>query len=189
MQTAIPPFVFLIFVGATALGVLIQAGILVGMFLALKKTQGKVEALIDDARVHVMPIVAASRSVVEDLTPKIKEASTNIGETIKLVRSEAENIKAAVDDVVGRSREQAARVDGMVTGTLNGVEHATTTIQHGVGLPLRKINGWLAGFRAGMEVLKKKRSTKLAVVEPEAFQSNGYDAGVYTTPTAAAGPS
>ena len=170
MQSNIPNVVFDIFVAATAAGVLIQAGILVGMFIALRKTQKKVEGFMDEARVHLMPAIAKSRSliddigpkvtsIVEDLTPKIKIISSNIVETTSMVRREAENIKGAVDEVVGRTKGQAARVDGIVSGTLDGVEHATNTIQRGVQIPIRKISAWVAGIKAGAEVLGRKRTT------------------------------
>jgi methyl-accepting chemotaxis protein len=168
MHTEIPPYVFVIFIAATAAGVLIQAGILLGMFLALIKMKKKIEDVIDEARVHLLPTIATSRTLVEDLGPKItaavndlapklKTISSNVVETTSLVRREAENIKGAVDEVVGRSRNQAARVDGLVTGTLNGVEHATTTIQNGVQIPIRKISGWVAGLKAGVDVLFHKK--------------------------------
>jgi methyl-accepting chemotaxis protein len=178
MQSEIPPYVFVIFIGATAAGVLLQAAILLGMFIALKKTQKKVEDMIDEARVHLLPTIVSSRilvddlapkltSAVNDLTPKLKVISTNLVETTSLIRREAENVKGVVDEVVGRTRGQAARVDGMVTGTLNGVEHATTTIQNGVAIPIKKISGWVAAAQAGLGVLFQKRA------------KNGYPASTY----------
>jgi hypothetical protein len=156
MHADIPPYVFLIFIAATAAAVVMQAGILLGMFIALRKTQQKVETIIDDARVHLLPTIASSRSLVEDLGPKLRTITQNLVETTTIVRDEAENLKGTVDDIVGRTREQAVRVDGMVTGTLNGMEHAATTIQHGIGVPMRKIAGIVAGIRAGVDVLRRK---------------------------------
>lgn len=168
MHSDIPPYIFLIFIAATAAGVLLQAVILLVTFLAFRKTQKKVEVMVDEARVHLLPALAASRSLLDDLgpkvttafndlTPKIKTISTNLAETSSLIRREVENVRAVVDEVVGRTRGQAARVDGMVTGTLNGVEHATTTIQNGVSIPLRKISGWVAAAQAGFGVLFQKQ--------------------------------
>lgn len=175
---------YVIFTAATAIAVTLQMLILLGMFLALRKAQKKVEALIDEARVHLMPMIATSRGLVDDLgpkvtamvndlTPKIKTISSNVVETTSLVRSEAEHIKATVDEVVGRTRGQAARVDGMVTGTLNGVEHATATIQNGVNIPLRKISGWVAGVKAAVEVLGRKRPSRTATERAAGFDGVG----------------
>lgn len=175
-------FYFVLFSAATAVAVVLQMLILLGMFLALRKTQKKVEDLIDDARVHVLPMIATSRGLVDDLgpkvtaavndlTPKLKTISSNLTETTSLIRSETEHIKAAIEEVVGRTRGQAARVDGMVSGTLDGVQHATTTIQNGVAIPLRKISGWVAGLQAGLGVLfhKRRNGTEKAYATAENF--------------------
>ncbi|HEY0794204.1 MAG TPA: hypothetical protein VGD64_00340, partial [Acidisarcina sp.] len=188
-----PPYIFVIFIAAIAAGVLLQAGILVGMFIALRKTQKKVEDMIDEARVHLLPTIATSRSLVEDLgpkltaavndlTPKIKTISSNLVETTSLIRREAENVKVAVDDVVGRTRGQAARVDNMVTGTLNGVEHATTTIQNGVAVPIKKISGWVAAAQAGLGVLFQKRQKSSTASYTANGTSTGMPEGFETVP-------
>jgi hypothetical protein len=187
MHSDIPPYVFVIFIAATAAGVLLQACILLGMFLALRKTQKKVEDMIDEARAHLLPTIASSRALIDnlgpkvtfavnDLMPKLKTISSDLVETTGLVRREAENVKVAMDEVLGRTRGQAARVDGMVTGTLNGVEHAATTIQNGVSIPLKKLSGWVAAAQAGLGVLFQKRAKNSAYTSHVAYtdESEGF---------------
>ncbi len=159
MQSDTSSTLFTIFTAATALGVLLQAGILLGMALGLLKMKKKIEGLLDEASVHLLPAIAASRKLVDELTPKIKVVSDNLVATTNVLRQEAEHIRVAVDDVVDKTRGQASRVDEMVTGTLNGVVHATTAIQDGISIPLRQIHGVLNGIRVGFDVLRKKSGT------------------------------
>ena len=50
-----------------------------------------------------------------------------------------------------------------IAGTLNGVVHATASLQEGLAAPLRQIHGVLNGIRAGIDVLRQKgRSTHVA---------------------------
>jgi methyl-accepting chemotaxis protein len=163
MQHELPPYIYIIFTAVTSVGVLLQACILLGIYLGVRKTTKKIEDLADEASVHLMPTIAASRKIVEDLGPKLKIISSNLVETSNLLRKEAEQVRVAVDDVVDRTRDQAARVDEIITGTLNGVVHATASLQEGLAAPLRQIHGVLNGIRAGIDVLRQKgRSTHVA---------------------------
>jgi methyl-accepting chemotaxis protein len=163
MQQAIPPYVYIIFTAVTSIGVLLQAFVLLGIYLGIRKTTKKLEDLADEGSVHLLPTIAASRKIVEDLAPKIKTISTNLVETSNALREEAEQVRVAVDDVVGRTRGQAAKVDELLTGTLNGVAHAASSLQEGLAVPLRQLHGVLNGIRAGLDVLRQKnRNTHVA---------------------------
>lgn len=169
MQNDIPPYIYIIFTAVTSVGVLLQALILFGIYIGVRKSVRKIADLADEASVHLMPTIATSRKIVDDLAPKLKTISENLVETSTTLRREAEHIRVAVDEVVDRTRGQAARVDEMLTGTLNGVEHATNTLQQGIATPLRQITGVLNGIRAGFEVLRQKTPTAKVVTDEDLF--------------------
>jgi methyl-accepting chemotaxis protein len=148
--------VFIIFTAVTAVSVLIQASAIVAMFFGARETQKKVHALVEDFRVHVLPSVGTAKALIEDLSPKLKVITSNLVETSGKVRTMTEEVNEAVKDVTERARAQAAHVDGMVQGTLDHIDNATTTIQHGISVPLRQLNGILNGVRAGMNVMLHK---------------------------------
>jgi methyl-accepting chemotaxis protein len=163
MQHEIPPYIYIIFTAVTSVGVLLQAFVLLGIYLGIRKTTKKLEDLADEGSVHLLPTIATSRKIVEDLAPKIKTISANLVETSQALREEAAQVRIAVDDVVGRTRGQAAKVDELITGTLNGVAHATATLQEGLAMPLRQVHGVLNGIRAALDVLRQKnRATHVA---------------------------
>jgi hypothetical protein len=148
--------IFIIFTAVTAISVVIQGCAILAMFLAGRKTQKEVHALIEDFRVHVLPIVSSSRGLVEDLSPKLKIISSNVVDTSKNVRTMVQDVSGVVGEVAERTRAQAAHVDGMVQGTLDQINHAGTTIQHGISVPIRQLNGILNGLRAGVNVILSK---------------------------------
>jgi hypothetical protein len=76
-----------------------------------------------------------------------------MSETLK---NESHNLKTSVDDVLEKTRAQTARVDEMVSGTLDGLTHAGVAIQHGIAAPLRQLNGILNGLKAGFGVFRAK---------------------------------
>jgi methyl-accepting chemotaxis protein len=154
MYPQIPQYVFIIFTAVTSVGVLLQALVLLGMFLGLKQTQKKIIELVAKANEHLIPALSNSRSLLEEISPKIKIITANLVETSGYVRDETRHIHDAVDEVVDRSKAQAARVDEMVSGTLDSVTHATRTLQDGIAAPIRQLHGVLNGVRAGLDVLR-----------------------------------
>jgi methyl-accepting chemotaxis protein len=148
--------VTLIFTIVTGVGVLLQAFVLLGMFFALKQTQKKVHALSESIEDHVLPLVASSRGLIDDLSPKLKIITANLVDASATLRSQSEQVKSVVDDISSRTRQQTARVDGMVTSALNSINQATAAVERTIAVPLRQVNSVLNGLRAGIEALKGK---------------------------------
>jgi ABC-type transporter Mla subunit MlaD len=142
-----------IFIAVSALSLLLQAGLMVGIAVTARRTQRKVDGLVDDMRTHALPVILSSRTMLDDLAPKIKAISANLTESSHSVRSAADEIHQVVGDVAARTRTQAAHVENMVGGTLDHITEAGNTLQHGLSIPLRQLNGVLNGIRAGVNVI------------------------------------
>ena len=137
----------------TAVGVLMQAAIMTSFFFAFLKLQGKITQILTQVTDHAMPLVASSKITLEDLAPKVQTISANLVEISEMLRQETHTVKASVDEVVQKTRAQTARVDEMVSGTLDGISQASTAIQHGIEVPLRHIYGIFNGLKAGFSNL------------------------------------
>ncbi|HEY0785969.1 MAG TPA: hypothetical protein VGD62_08865 [Acidobacteriaceae bacterium] len=155
--TQVPYSLFLIFTIAVVISVLIQAGVFLGLFLVARKAITKAEALSTDVVGKATPILAQTRTVLEDLSPKIRLISANLVEVSNTLRDQTKHVNSTVTEVVDKTRTQAARVDEMVSAVLDGVTHATETIQQGVSKPVRQVSGLFQGFRATVESYLGKR--------------------------------
>lgn len=153
MHSDVSPVLYFIFIAATAVGVLIQAGVLLGLFLAFLKLYSKLETILTHVTDHALPLIASSKVVLEEISPKLKVISDNLIDVSETLKHESKNVKVSVDEVLEKTRAQTARVDEMVSGTLDGLSHASAAIQHGVEVPLRHLNGVVSGIRAGVETL------------------------------------
>ncbi len=158
MHPDIPPYIYIVFTAATAFGVLMQAGILLGMFIGLKKMQNRVDNVLNQMSEHALPLIASSKVALEELSPKLKVIASNLVEVSETLKHESKTIKLSVDDVLEKTRAQTARVDEMVSVTLDGISHASAVIQHGIEVPLRQVHGIFNGLRAGFDVLRNKPS-------------------------------
>ena len=137
-------------------GVLFQAGILFGFFIAFLKLQGKLEKILTHVTEHALPLIESSKVMLQDLSPKVTAIGTNLVEVSDMLKHETATIKVSVDEVLEKTRAQTARVDEMVSGTLDGISQASATIQQGVEVPLRHIHGVFNGVKAAFETLKGK---------------------------------
>jgi methyl-accepting chemotaxis protein len=151
-----PQTIFIIFTVATSIGVLIQAGVLLGMYFAIKKTTDEARELSNQLKQHLVPTLSVARGVIEDVSPKVKIATANLVEASNTLRSQAEHINRTVADVTEMAQAQVSRVDEMATAVLDGVTQATAAVQHGISTPLKQVSGVLNGFRAGFDVLRKR---------------------------------
>jgi methyl-accepting chemotaxis protein len=152
----IPQILFFVFTAVTSVGVLIQAFVLLGMYLAVKKSVGEVHELSDQLKQHLVPTLAVSRNLIEDISPKVKVITSNLVEASSTLRSQAEHINKTVAGVADMAQAQVSRVDEMATAVLDGLTQATAVVQHGVTTPLKQVTGVLNGLRAGLDVLLRK---------------------------------
>lgn len=106
---------------------------------------------------HLGPMAASAHALVDDLSPKLRHITGNLVEVSDILRSETQHITVSLSDVVERTHQQAARVDHIVSSTLNGIGHATAAVQEGLSAPIRHLSGVLDGLRAGIGSFRRKR--------------------------------
>lgn len=145
-----------VFIAVAALSLLVHAGSMVAVALGARKAQKKVMALADDVRLHALPVIMSSREVIQDIGPRLKTITANLEATSTVLRSKSDQVSGLVGDVTTRAQAQAARVDGMVKGTLDQVTYAAHAVEAGIAAPVRQLSGILNGIRAGVDVLWKK---------------------------------
>jgi hypothetical protein len=160
--------VLTVFVVVTAVAVVMQACILLAMAVAARKTQTRVLAIAEEMRMHLGPILRTTREVLDDSAPKIKTITANLEETSHMVRVQTIHLNHAMDDLLARSKEHVARVDGMVEDTLNSVDQARQTVTRVTEGPLRWVHAMSNGIQAALaRFLQQRRG---AAVEQEAFE-------------------
>ncbi|HZP17383.1 MAG TPA: hypothetical protein VFB00_05430, partial [Terriglobales bacterium] len=106
-----------VFIAVTAAAVLLQAGILTGMFLALRKTSAKVESLAEEVKTKVLPTAELAHSMMAELRPKIETLVDNVSVSTTVLRTQLERLDATLTDIVDRTRLQVIRADEFVTST------------------------------------------------------------------------
>jgi methyl-accepting chemotaxis protein len=153
MQTGTLQLAFTI---VTALAVLMQAFVLLGMLFAVKAAMRRVDEVTTKAQEHALPALETARTLLDEISPKLKIAAQNMMEVSETLKARSVTVSDAVDDLLKKAEVQVDRVDEMVTGTLDSIVHATATVQKAVATPVRQVSAVLNGLRAGLDVLRNR---------------------------------
>jgi methyl-accepting chemotaxis protein len=142
-----------VFIALTGIAVLLQAGVLVAIFVVLKKTSTKMEALADEVKTKVLPTIKQAEEMLVTVRPKVEAVIEQVQDSTALVRNQLERVDATVNDVVDRARLQIIRADELFTRTLDRVERTSEIVHKTVFSPVRQISGVMHGVSAGLEFL------------------------------------
>jgi methyl-accepting chemotaxis protein len=142
-----------VFIALTAVAVLLQAGVLLAMYLTMRKTTQRMEALATEVKTKVMPTVEQAQEILNNARPKVQGIVEDLESAAKLVRSQVERVDATVNDVMDRARLQIIRGDELLTRTLDRVEQTSEMVQKTVVSPVRQFSGLLQGITVGLEFL------------------------------------
>ncbi|HZQ19159.1 MAG TPA: hypothetical protein VFA90_10580 [Terriglobales bacterium] len=150
----------ILFIAVTAIAVLLQAGVLLGMYFAMRKTSAKVESLAEEVKTKVLPTAELAHSMMSDLRPKIETVVDNVSVSTTMLRGQMERIDATLTDIVDRTRLQVIRADEFVNSTMDKLEETREAVQRTVVSPVRHISGLMHGVGAGFEALFSRRRAR-----------------------------
>src|ERR1700751_5917015 len=109
-------------IALTAAAVVLQGGMLVGMYYSMRKTSAKVESIAEEVKNKVLPTAELAHSMMIELRPKIETVVDNVSVSTSMLRTQLERIDATLTDIVDRTRLQVIRADEFVTGTMDKLE-------------------------------------------------------------------
>ena len=150
-----------------SLSMIIQAGIVFGIFRTIKAVQEKVNHITDRA----LPILETTRRMLDEARPKIDELTSTALEVAAIAKAQVVRIDELLIEATDRARLQIARFDGMLGDTVDRVQETTAAVQSTLMRPVREVNGVLTGVRAALSVLTRgnRASVDHATQDEEMF--------------------
>jgi hypothetical protein len=142
-----------VFIALTGLAVLLQAGVLAAMYLTMRKSSQRMEALAADVRSKVLPVAEEAQAMLVEMRPRFQVIAENLEETTTLVRDQMQRTQVAVNDALDRARLQVIRADELLSRTLDRVEQTSDMVQKTVISPVRQFSGLMQGITVGLEFL------------------------------------
>ena len=166
-----------LFILLTGIAVLLQAGVLLAMYLAMRKSGERMEALATEIKIKVLPAIEQGQEVLNELRPKLQVIADNLEETTTTLRSQVKRVDATVNDAVDRARLQVIRADELLSRTLDRVEQTSDMVHKTVISPVRQLSGIMQGITVALEFLLSglgrrnggRREERRAVPQDEMF--------------------
>jgi methyl-accepting chemotaxis protein len=144
-----------------ALAMLLQAIVLLAIYLGLRKAIVAIRGEVADLRSSVIPMVEntkelvdQSRQLITRLAPKAESTVGDMARVARGMRYQIEALEFTGKDIVERTLRQTERLDAMTTEALDHVEQAGRYVAETVVRPVRQLAGIVAAAKAIVESLR-----------------------------------
>jgi len=149
-----------VFVCVAAVAILIQAAILVAMFLQMRRTMDRMERFTSDLESRLAPILSRVQILLEDTQPKISEMVADAAHVVYLARAQAQKVDRVFTEASDRLRGQLVRMDRILTGALEAMEDAGSKFSNSVWKPVQKVSALMQGIKVGIDLLRSRRGNR-----------------------------
>jgi hypothetical protein len=146
--------ILIIFVAFTGASVLLQACVLLAIYLSLRKTAKSAMEASQDFKATVLPMVHSTKELVDRITPQVITISEGLAELTAKLKKETNGASVSVSEILERVNHQTQRLDGMLTNGLDAVERAGEVVETAVAGPIRQVNGIMAAIKAMIETYR-----------------------------------
>ena len=168
MESWIPYFVVV-----TAVAIVLQAIVLVALFLQLRRTAARVEETITDLNARLSPLISRLQILVEDVSPRISGIVADAAELTRLARGQTQKLDRILTETLERLRMQLIHVDQILTGAMEAVEEAGSRLRESIWGPVVKASAMIRGIQSGLEFLRSARNRRQPVEQPSEQQDEG----------------
>ena len=148
------------FVIVACAAIIMQALILAGMFLAVKKTSEHAIRISNDINTKLLPVLEKTNFLLEDSRARISSAVADTAEIVHIARNQANRFDRVMAEGMELLRTQIVRADQVITGVLESLEEAHTKVRKSVTGPVSQVVAVLRGLKAGLDIFTSTKSSK-----------------------------
>jgi len=140
-----------------AIAVLMQAGAMLGIWLAIRKVPEQVEGVRSDVKQRLDPLTQSALEIINNSREPLRTITANVAEISQILRDRTSTADQVAAELLEKSRSQIVRVDRMVSELVEKVETTADTVQKGVLAPIQEVSAVVKGVRSGLEFLFSRR--------------------------------
>ncbi|HZP04125.1 MAG TPA: hypothetical protein VFB43_04425 [Terracidiphilus sp.] len=154
MSSAGSQTILLVIAAVVALALLVQAVVLLAIFLGARKAISAAKSELEDLRASVLPFTKDAREFFVRVAPKVEQTCSDVAALTHVARTQTTELQSAATEFIGKARSQVSRLDAMITNVMNGADRAGEFMSEVVNKPMRQVSGILASIRAVVDTLR-----------------------------------
>ena len=163
-----------VFVGISAIALLIQAGMLIGIYKSARATEEHVKRVIPkvESMLPKMELLVESSTATVDMSRKqIHEITVKASDILDVTRVQLARIDGVLEDASTRAHQQLAHAEMVIDETMSRAHETVVTVHRGIMVPLREIQGVATGVRTAILHLMRsgRPSPAQATADEEMF--------------------
>ena len=159
------------FIVIAAIAIVIQAAILAAMAVQVRAAVENFTRIATQLQTRIDPILLRTNRILENSEDRIASIMSDASEVTRLARGQAQRLDRVFTDTIDRLRIQILRADQILTGALEVIDEAGTTVRKKLWEPVHKATAVLRGLQAGLDFIRNARglqpSSSDAVSEDE----------------------
>ena len=129
-----------------AIAVLMQAGAMLWICLAIRKVPGQIESVRVDIKQRLDPLAQSALEIVNNSREPLRIIAVNLAEISRIVRDRTSTADEVAAELLDKSREQIVRVDRMVSELVEKVETTADLSKRACSAPSRKSLRWSRAY-------------------------------------------
>jgi hypothetical protein len=159
--------VMTLFVIVSAIALLIQAGLLFGIYRNVKSVRSEVASVMPQVR----SIITKAEDTIDQSRKHVIEITAKANEMMDVGKAQLVKLDAVLTDASTRARAQLERAEMVVDDTVSKVHQTVTAVHSGILKPVREIQGVAAGVRTAVSVFMRggRPSVDRATQDDEMF--------------------
>jgi hypothetical protein len=140
-----------------AIAVLMQAGAMLGIWLAVRRVPGQIESVRADVKQRLDPLTQSALEIVNNSREPLRIITANLAEISQILRDRTSDADRVAAELLDKSRSQIVRVDRMVSDLVERIDATADSVQNGVLGPIQEVSAVVKGVRSGLEFLFTRR--------------------------------
>lgn len=151
-----------IFIVVTAVAVVIQMGVLVALFVLMRRTTTQMNRVLADLQTRLGPILSRMQILLDDAQPRISSMVNDASHIVYLARNQVQKVDRVFTDATDRLRGQINNADRILTGALESLEDAGIRFRRGFWGPVQKASALVQGIKVGLDFFRSRRRNEPA---------------------------
>ena len=139
-----------LFVALTAIAVVIQAGVLIAIYIVSKRTSEQISGFVKEAHELMVPM----RSVTDNL----KTVSEDLIELGISAKEQFRRVEAMVTDAGDSLQVQLERFDRVSKKVVDRIDETAEIVQDSIISPVREVSAFAKGLSRGIQAFFFRRS-------------------------------